>query len=306
MDIIDNILAQVAYSIERNEYIWTDIETIAMTDNCHSPEVWNEVLVTANAFLNTKGGTIIIGIIDDEINSQLTYTGYDHTTGSQLGLIPSAFANATHLAADLDKYFQFLTKPFRDGELMTITITPLTETDKYTYYQGIAWQRIKTGNQRIPGHTLANPSENNTSQVNITADVPVVTTGEPIAETDVDTRNQQHEPTDVAFQKIYSGELITLFGADYISLEPDFKQLLSFIYERNNETELKYPTQADICSKLWVIRGEVNTPKGFELFEQKVKKILTQMEKSGFISRHSSKGGYVISPTYQVVKNLFN
>ncbi len=305
MDTIDNILAQIAYSIERNEYIWTDIETIAITDNCTSPEVWNDILVTANAFLNTKGGVIIIGVIDDEINGQFAYTGYDRTTGSQLNLIPSAFANATNLAAELYEHFQYHIKPFRDGELLTISVTPMADADKYVYYQGTAWQRIKTGNQRIPGHTLTVANENASSRVDVTADLPTATTGEPLPETPEQAISEP-EVAEVVFQKIYSGELITLFGADYISLEPDFKQLLSFVYERNNEEEQKYPTLPEICNKLWLILGEINTTKGFELFEQKVKKIIAQMEKSGFISKQSSKGGYKINTTYQVVKNLFN
>jgi hypothetical protein len=110
----------------------------------------------------------------------------------------------------------------------------------------------------------------------------------------------------ILLQRIYSAELISLFGSDYISLEPDYKQMLSYIYERNHLEQPIYPLLMDICSDLWVIRGEVNAPNAFELYQLQVKKILASMEKTGFVARYKGKQGYKVNTTYEVVKNLFN
>ena len=307
MDIIDSLLDQVAHGIDNNDYIWTDIVKIAMTDNCHSPEGWQELLVTANAFLNTKGGTIFIGIIDDEINNRFIFTGYDHTLTTQLSLLASAFADSNDLPLDLAAHFKFSITPFRGGDVLVIAITAACdpEAEQYAYYQGTAWQRIKTGNQRIQGHSLRAKTEESGSTLSVPKELIAEEKAEPLPEITAEEETPTEEAA-LQVQKIYSGELITLFGADYISLEPDFKQLLSFIYERNNEEEPKHPTIAEICSRLWTLRGEVDTPKGFELLELKVKKIISQMEKSGFINRANSRGGYKISTDYQGIKNLFN
>ncbi len=305
MDIIDNILQQIAYSIASNEYIWTDIEKVALIGSCSTDSGWDELLVTANAFLNTNGGAIIIGIVDDENNNMFSFTGVDASTQQQLGFISSAFANAAHLPINLESHFSFTLKPFQDGQVMAVSVLPLTDAEKYVYYQHTAWQRLITGNARIQGHTLATSKTPNGSAVFTAAGLPAAGS-DAIEENATEPQPANPEPEAPAFQKIYSGELINLFGSDYISLEPDYKQLLSYIYEKNNEAEAHYPNPTEICSRLWALRGEVGTATAFELYALKVKKIIAQMEKTRFIIKQNSKAEYRVNTSYEVVKNLFN
>jgi hypothetical protein len=292
MDIIGNILEQAAYCINNKEYLWIDSQKLVLAGNCHTPSQWFELLVSINAFLNGKGGVVIIGIADDEDNNRLVFEGFDANTTRQLHSVASAYTDENSTPLNLEDRFSFGLKPFLEGEVMAVIISPLQENEEPIFYQGNAWQRTITGNHRIKGN-LPNPYTSNTPDP-----LPASTTDNDTFVPDVENVHP--------IQKIYSSELITLFGTDYISLEPDFKQLLSFIYEKNNDAEANFPSTAEISSKLWVLRGEVGTKKAYEMYGDKVKKIIAQMEKSSFILRQGGKAEYKINTTYKLVRNLFN
>ena len=108
-----------------------------------------------------------------------------------------------------------------------------------------------------------------------------------------------------AAMKLYSTELITLFGADYISLEPDFKELLAFIYEWNlNEREAIKPEE--ICYRLWTMKGIPNTPAEYALYVMKMKKALTRLEKDGLLLQGNRKQQHLLNKNYTASTNLFS
>ncbi len=307
MNIIDHVLQQVAYSISAGEYIWTDHEQVAIVGDYLGEDNLNTIYTTANAFLNTKGGIIILGITDDEDNGRYLLNELADLSKFEITALAKAFSNLNGDLVEAGNFISTTVKPFLHSQVLVITLQPLSEENKYYFYQGLAWQRQLAGNQRIPNlKAPVTTAPNAISLASVTEN-----TGEetiPVEEFIEHSSVSQpaNKTTEEQFQKIYSAELISLFGADYISLEPDYKQMLSFIYERNNEEEVKYPDANDISSRLWVIRGEIATPNGYELYQQKVKKILQMMEKTGFIIRYKGRQEYLINTSYELVKNLFN
>jgi predicted HTH transcriptional regulator len=107
------------------------------------------------------------------------------------------------------------------------------------------------------------------------------------------------------FQKSFTKELTTLFGNIYTELEPDYKEVLSFIFERNNYSKNKFPSANEIGNKLWVKKGNVNKLEGFEVYKRKVRNIVNKLEKSGFLLRNKHKPEYFINVHYGV-NDLFN
>ena len=298
MKIIDDILQHIAYSIANNEYVWTDPEKVAIKNNSHVASDWSDVFISTNAFLNTNGGTIIIGIEDDESNSQYIFKGFDFRNEEKIRLLTAAYTNIEGEPKELTDHLTFELKPFLDGQVLAIHITPLADEQKYAYYKGTAYERLITGDHRIQSQKTADEAIQDAKAKEVKEPTP--------QSTNIKNEESPSEEKPQVFQKLFSAELITLFGADYISLEPDYKQMLAFIYERNNFSEDKYPKPNEICIKLWAVKGAVNNIKEYALYEKKMKKAIALLEKNGLILRNSGKQEYLLNTNYHVATNLFS
>ncbi len=292
MKFIDQLLQQLAYSITSGEYIWTDHDKVAIKETPADEKGWDSIFISVNAFLNTNGGALIVGITDDESTGSYTFQGVGADELLVLKGINAAFTDHAGKPTDLEANLSIERHHFSGGYVASISVQPLHEEQKFVFYNGSAWKRLLTGDQKM-GMTISREEE-----------PPVIEAAE--QESGLIAAEPSLQDEKVLLQRIYSAELISLFGSDYISLEPDYKQMLSYIYERNHLEQPIYPLLMDICSDLWVIRGEVNAPNAFELYQLQVKKILASMEKTGFVARYKGKQGYKVNTTYEVVKNLFN
>ena len=292
MKMTDSLLQDIAYSITSNEYVWTDPEKTAITDNCHIAGDCANVFINANALLNTKGGTIIIGILDDESSKRYIFTAFDPRNDEKLKLIPYSFTDADGEPADLSEYFDFELSPFLTGNVLVIYVYPTGSQNKY-YYKGIAYERLASGNNK----RLFPTADATGAEIASVADA---IDAETIEAVEKDPGNNAP-----AAMKLYSTELITLFGADYISLEPDFKELLAFIYEWNlNEREAIKPEE--ICYRLWTMKGIPNTPAEYALYVMKMKKALTRLEKDGLLLQGNRKQQHLLNKNYTASTNLFS
>lgn len=294
MNIVNDILQHIAYSIANNEYVWTDQEKVAIKDNGHFAGEWSDLYTSANAFLNTNGGDIIIGIQDDEEFNRYVFNGYDMRNEAKLLALASGFSDISGNSVDVSEYIHFDLVPFLSGQVMVVHIDCLPDNRKYICYKGSAYQRTVTGNQKIP---------------NIRADMSMA--GDPASEPEEVTARlemqEEEQPVTgprTVFQQLYSAELISIFGTDYISLDPDLKLMLSYIYERNNATDNKYPDADEVSNRLWEVKHTAGNAAEQEVHKKKIKKVLFLLEKNEMIIR--IKAQYRLNKDYVVVKNLFN
>ncbi len=302
MKMINDILQHIAYSIANNEYVWTDQEKVAIKDNSHVASGWSDLFISANAFLNTRGGAIVIGIEDDEDNNRYIFKGFDQRNESKLRQLVAEFTDVNGIPVDVSEYIRFEVLPFMEGEVVAVFIDALPDDSKYIFYKNAAYERLVSGDHKIPGKSTTLPEEVFITEVLPEPEPEIIVEEPPVEEEPAAPEVKEEEAA--SFQKLFSGELITIFGSDYISLEPDMKQMLAFIYERNNYSDNKYPNADEISNKLWAIKGAVANLVEQELHKKKIKKVLFMMEKSDMIIR--IKAQYRINTTYEVVKNLFN
>lgn len=292
MKFVTDILQHIAYSIANNEYVWTDQEKVAIKDNCHVASEWSDLYISINAFLNTNGGFIIIGINDDEHNSRFIFNGFDTRNRGKLSQLFSEFTNSEKETVDVREFVRFEALPFLSGEVMVVYVDALPENLRPVFYKANAYQRTISGDSRLPGakqstiiDIAAPPQEVNKEEV-------------PIVE------EQKAEPEKKAvFQQLYSAELINIFGPDYISLDPDLKVMLSYIYECNKLPEKVFPDTDQVCDRLWEIKGTGGKAEQ-EMHKKKTKKALFLLEKNEMVIR--IKARYRINTDYVVVRNLFN
>lgn len=307
MKIINDILQHIAYSIANDEYVWTDQEKVAIKDNSHIAGEWSDLFISVNAFLNTNGGAIIIGIKDDEDNNKFIFNGFDARNESKLRTLVAEFTDVDGSPRDISDYIRFDVVSFLSGEVVVVYIDPLPDDSKYLYYKGNAYQRLVSGDSKIPGLKATTTDDQILTEAFIEDEVVVATEPEVIEENAIAEEEVQEEQEAVkpAFQQLYSAELITIFGSDYISLEPDLKQMLAYIYERNMDMGAnKYPNADEISDRLWALKGGVGSAVEVDMHKKKVKKTLFLMEKNDMIIR--IKATYRLNTGYEVVKNLFN
>ena len=208
---------------------------------------------------------------------------------------------------DISDYIRFDVVSFLTSEVVVVYIDPLPDDAKYLYYKGNAYQRLVSGDSKIPGIKAVIADDTIPPDTFMEEEIPMNTEPEIIEEEQTIQEEINEEPEEIkpAFQQLYSAELITIFGSDYISLEPDLKQMLAYIYERNMDMGAnKFPNADEIGDKLWALKGGIGSAIELDLHKKKVKKTLFLMEKNDMIIR--IKATYRLNTGYEVVKNLFN
>ena len=302
---INKLLQQIGYSIENNEYIWTDPEKYAIIGDFNYTAAWDEVCITVNAFYNKLGGVVILGILDDESSSRYLLKGFGEGNEELLNLLAGSYTNAAGDTINISHCLTFELMPFREGQVLAIGIATKGTATEYACYKNIAYERMVSGNGRIPVTRLPGKNITNISPEQ-EAFHSLLLSREPEPEPIFLAGETDIPAEDMPVQQIYSGELITLFGADYISLEPDYKQLLSFIYEKHHAVPGKCATTTEIIEKIEAIKGVNSTDALLEAHQKKVKQIIVMMEKNGFISRCGTGQEYRVNTEFKLVKNLFN
>ena len=269
MNKIDDLLLQLEHCVANNKYLPSAPYNLSVQGNNI-----NAARISVNAFLNSDGGTVICGIEDNKTDNSYLFSGIDNSASYVDQLKATVFTSSKDAPKDVRNNIAYEIKHFLNGEVVIISIMSVPAEERYVHFERKAYIRTSESNKLM--QDLSNIAES--------------------ADTEDISDNTR---------KIYSAELISLFGPDYISLLPEFKQMLSFIYEQNNALEKTTPTPGEIGSKLWSTKGNDTSHRSYEQFLLLTKKALTLLEKSGFIVK-GSKSGYTMNNRYAPVKSLFN
>jgi hypothetical protein len=298
------VLKQVAYSITHNEYIWIRQEVAELRDNCPATGELHDLFISANAFLNTEGGDIFIGILDDEDNNCFVFKGYDYSNEEQLKLLPWAFADSAGAPVDLSGIIDFEMVPFLDGKVLAIHIQAVPEDIRPVYYRNTAWERLPSGNRKLAKGTAAETTDTGDSKIIMAAGagaeqkpqdetIDETIEAETIVATDTGEAPAPAQP--------HTAFLISVFGSDFISLQPESKQLLSYIYDVNGKQI--QPDLEELAHRLTAINNANTTL--LPITEKTARKTIQLLEKNRFLVRRKGTG-FSINTDYQLVQNLFS
>ncbi len=151
---------------------------------------WKELHKSICAFLNTKGGIIIIGIKEDIKNKQFKFTGFQSGNEAKIKDIQEQFTDEEGRKIDLSEFIRLdlvEIKPFLTGQICILFIQKLPEDLKYVFYKGEAYERRLTGDHIITKEKIAKQKELKTDILHATElDVIEKTT---IEDLDVDKLN---------------------------------------------------------------------------------------------------------------------
>jgi ATP-dependent DNA helicase RecG len=151
-DFIDRVLQRLTALIHEDRYEEQETETVEIKPVPSEGGGWRELHKSANAFLNTRGGIIILGIKEDGQGNTRRYifSGYREEAEAKLKDLPALFTDRSGAKLDLRDYFPLMQiREFMDGRVALLFVEELPADRKYVFYRNEAYQRILTGDHKI-------------------------------------------------------------------------------------------------------------------------------------------------------------
>lgn len=159
MKIIDQFLQKLETSIKSGSYEHVENDEIELKDNSHDASEWTEVYKTTNAFLNTEGGIIVIGVKENTKTGSYLVTGFNFANEEKTKDIRNVFTDENNIAKPVGDLIHFETKSFFDKTLLVIYVDALADDTKYAFYKQTAYERIITGDHKISQQKLNSQKE---------------------------------------------------------------------------------------------------------------------------------------------------
>ncbi|HVW15208.1 MAG TPA: RNA-binding domain-containing protein [Mucilaginibacter sp.] len=159
MKVVDDVLLQIEMCIQNSDFISIENEKIELKDNSHNQSEWTEVFKTTNAFLNTNGGIIIIGVYEDRKNKKYVFKGFDANNEDKLKTVKDQYLDDHKAKKDVSQLIHFETKPFLEGNLLIAYVDALPDDEKYIYFNGSAYERLITGDHKISDNKILSQKE---------------------------------------------------------------------------------------------------------------------------------------------------
>ncbi len=158
---IDKIIRRIEECIATNSFYPVETDKIELKDLSGGSD-WRELHKTACAFLNSKGGIIIIGIKEDTRNRKFIFTGFNQETEPKIKDLPTVFTDSEGKTLDLQDIIRpdlMEVKPFLGGQVCLVFVEKLPEEMKYVFYRGAAFERQITGDHKIPPDKIQKQKE---------------------------------------------------------------------------------------------------------------------------------------------------
>jgi len=149
---IDRVLQRLAGLIQENRYEEQETERLEIKPVPAEGGKWKEFYKSVDAFLNTRGGIIILGIKEEGQGEARRYvfTGYRDEVEAKLKELPSLFTDRRGVGQDLQEAFPPMQiREFLGGRVALVFVDELPSDRKYVFYRGEASRRLLTGDHRI-------------------------------------------------------------------------------------------------------------------------------------------------------------
>ena len=116
-----------------------------------SGNAWDNIRDSICAFLNTRGGVVVLGIKDEQQpHRHFTFTGYTENNSGNLSALRSAFKDAKGNPMDVGDCLMVEVKPFSTGQIAVVRASALPEDRKFCFYRDEARERIADRDEKIP------------------------------------------------------------------------------------------------------------------------------------------------------------
>ena len=160
MDSLSQILAKLENCVRQRSYEsletdWLEIKSVPSSGNA-----WDSIRDSICAFLNTRGGVVILGVKDEQHPQRhYTFTGYTEDNSGNLSAFRSAFKDARGNPMDVGEFLFAEVKPFAMGQIAVVRVSALSEDRKFCFYRDEARERVADRDEKIPKHRVDEQEE---------------------------------------------------------------------------------------------------------------------------------------------------
>jgi predicted HTH transcriptional regulator len=152
MKVVENILHKLAEMIRQDRFEELETEGLELKPVPAEGGEWKERHKSINAFLNTRGGIVILGVKEQGMGSARRYivNGWREHAEPNLKEISRLFTDRKGAVQDLSDCFPpFELHDILDKRVAVLYVDELPSDRKYVFYKGIAYKRILTGDHKI-------------------------------------------------------------------------------------------------------------------------------------------------------------
>src|SRR5665213_554164 len=161
-DIVGKTLARLAELIGQGRFEELETDTLEIKPVPADRQSWRERYKTACAFLNTRGGVIIMGVKEEgqAPSRRYVFTGWQAHGEPKVKEMSQQFTDAGGVRLEISEAFPPpLIEDFMGGKVGAVLVDELAADVKYAFYEGEAYRRILTGDHKIPPADLERQQE---------------------------------------------------------------------------------------------------------------------------------------------------
>ncbi len=162
MDNLTDLLQKLASLISQNRFEDMESDTVEFKQFPPTGKDWFNLHQSINAFLNTRGGVLILGIAEEGRGADRRYvpSGYLPDQEANIKRFAKLFTNKEGQLLDLSEYFP---PPevvsFMDQRLLVQRIDELPADKRFVLLDGEAYKRLLTGDHKVTKQELERHGE---------------------------------------------------------------------------------------------------------------------------------------------------
>jgi predicted HTH transcriptional regulator len=162
MKVVDQILNKLADLIQRGQFVELETEGLEIKPVPVDGGEWKERHKSVNAFLNTRGGIMILGVKEEGTGAARRYVLSEWKEHAEPNLkeFPSLFADRKGVKLELGDCFPTMEiRTLLGKRVAVVFVDELAADRKFVFLNGTAYKRILTGDHKISDRDVESQEE---------------------------------------------------------------------------------------------------------------------------------------------------
>lgn len=152
MKIVDSILNKLAELIQQGRFMELETEGLEIKPVPADGGEWKEIYRSVSAFLNTRGGIMILGVKEEGVGAarRFVITEWNDHAEPKLKELPRLFSDRKGVRLDLgDRFPPMEIRTLLGKRVAVVYVDELAADRKYVFLNGTAHRRILTGDHKV-------------------------------------------------------------------------------------------------------------------------------------------------------------